>query len=318
MAVDEHGGEAGLGAAADVADVVATFPFLDVIERSWSWIASLAGGPWVLWLDDDVVPSPALLSALPALVAADDVTHYNLRHAWVWPDAAHVLDEPPWRPDFHPRLFRRDATAWFPGITHVPVKAVGPSRYVDRALLHLDLLLNPVEDRRAKVAAYEARRPGLRVAGRPLNEAYYLPEDRLDPPRVAPLPDEDVAAVGAALRLSGGPLDDDRPPRDVRRGPAPRSTPRSTACPRAREATTGSSSWSIRRRRCAPGWKCRSRCASRTGASTRGRRAVSRSPRWHSRTAGTGRTARWSSTAGCGRRCRSASRPAPRSSWSQA
>ena len=65
--------------------------------------------------------------------------------------------------------------------THVPVKAIGPSRYLEQPLYHLDTVLNSRESRAAKAARYERLHPGKRVAGRPLNEAFYLPEDR-DPP----------------------------------------------------------------------------------------------------------------------------------------
>ena len=73
---------------------------------------------------------------------------------------------PPWVPDFQLRLVVNDPRlVWFPGITHWPIQAIGPHRYLETPLYHTDLLLNPEERRRAKVRRYEAAVPGRRVAG---------------------------------------------------------------------------------------------------------------------------------------------------------
>ena len=131
----------------------------------------------MLRLDDDEIPSHAFLDALPGLVGAQDVTHYQLRRSWVWPRPDTLLDEPPWASEFVPRLFRRDpALAVFPGIFHLPLKSIGPFRWVDSALYHTDLAVNDAAARRAKAEAYERRRPGIRIVGRPLNDAFYVPE----------------------------------------------------------------------------------------------------------------------------------------------
>ena len=78
VAVDDRAGEGGLGALEELADTVALFEFTSSIERQWEWIASLATGDWILWLDDDELPSPALVASLRGLVEATDVTHYLL------------------------------------------------------------------------------------------------------------------------------------------------------------------------------------------------------------------------------------------------
>jgi hypothetical protein len=56
-----------------------------------------------------------------------------------------------------------------------------PSRYLADGLYHADTLLNSREARSAKAERYERLHPGKRVAGRPLNEAFYLPK-LVDPP----------------------------------------------------------------------------------------------------------------------------------------
>ena len=79
---------------------------------------------------------------------------------------------------------------------HVPVRGVGQARYLEAPLYHLDLLENERSAREAKARRYDALRPGLRIGGRPLNEAYYVPESR--DAEVAPIPAEDAELVRAA------------------------------------------------------------------------------------------------------------------------
>ena len=74
-----------------------------------------------------------------------------------------MLDESPWDPDYQLRLVRNDpALLWFPGVTHWPIEAVGPHRYLEAPIYHTDLLLNPVERRREKSSRYERIEPGKR------------------------------------------------------------------------------------------------------------------------------------------------------------
>src|SRR5207244_4612445 len=76
--------EAALGA---VGDRVIRYPYAEPVDRPLAWIHSECRGEWVLTVDDDEVPSRALLDALPELVAADDVTHYWLPRRWLYPTA---------------------------------------------------------------------------------------------------------------------------------------------------------------------------------------------------------------------------------------
>jgi hypothetical protein len=82
------------------------------------------------------------------------------------------------------------------------VAVLGPSRYLAAPLYHADVLLNSAEAREAKALRYERLHPGKRVAGRPLNEAYYLPE-RVDPP-TRDVPAEDLALIAAVLAPEPG------------------------------------------------------------------------------------------------------------------
>ena len=162
----------------EVADVVVTYPYADPVDRPVGWVHSLCTRDWILWVDDDEIPSAALVGSVRDAVADRSVTHCYVPRRTLWRDAATVLTGPPWVPDFQLRLVQNDPrVVWFPGITHWPIQAIGPHRFLETPLYHTDLLLSPVERRRAKVRFYEAAIPGRRVAGLPMNVAYFLPED---------------------------------------------------------------------------------------------------------------------------------------------
>jgi hypothetical protein len=192
--------EAALG---PVADTIIRYPYSEPVDRPLAWIHSQCRGEWVLTIDDDEIPARGLLDALPELTRARDVTHYWLPRRWLYPAADRYLDARPWRPDYQCRLVLNDPRlVSFPDETHVPIFSIGPRRYLELPVYHADCVLNSREAREAKARRYERLHPGKRVAGRPLNEAYYLPE-LVDPPtREVPAEDyELIAAVLGAERL---------------------------------------------------------------------------------------------------------------------
>jgi hypothetical protein len=199
VAVDDRLDPELLGPLREVADEIVLYPYEEPVDRPVGWVHSLCRRDWILWLDDDEVVSQPLLDSLGSLIRAPDVTHYWLTRRWLHGDARTMLDDPPWTPDYQLRLVRNDpALLWFPGVTHWPIEAVGPHRYVEEPLYHTDLLLNPLERRREKSSRYERLLPGKRVGGLPLNHAYYLPEDRAGL-SLAPVPEEDALHIEAAL-----------------------------------------------------------------------------------------------------------------------
>ena len=176
----------------EVADVLVHYPYLDPVDRPVGWVHALCTRDWILWVDDDEIPSAELVGSIRDVIADGSVTHCFVPRRTLWRDPASVLEGPPWVPDFQLRLVVNDARlVWFPGITHWPIQAIGPHRYLETPLYHTDLLLNPEERRRAKVRRYETAVPGRRVAGLPMNDAYFLPEDR---------PSVELAAVASPDR----------------------------------------------------------------------------------------------------------------------
>jgi hypothetical protein len=203
VALDDRAGPEVEAALAAVADRVVRYPYEEPVDRPLAWIHHECRGDWVLTMDDDEVPSRALLDALPRLVETRDVTHYHLPRRWVYGAPDRWLDARPWRPDYQTRLVLNDPrVVSFPDETHVPVLAGGPGRYLDTPIYHLDTLLNSQETRAAKAERYERLHPGKVVAGLPLNEAFYLPELR-DPP-TAEVPPGDLELIAQVLGGAAG------------------------------------------------------------------------------------------------------------------
>jgi hypothetical protein len=198
VAVDDRADLSLLASVASLVDKLFVVPYADPPERSFQWLHEQTTADWVFRIDDDEAPSAALLELLREPPA--DVTHVFVPRRWLWQDG--WLDQYPWRPDWQLRLARRDAVS-FPGLMHVPVHGTGPARYADAPLYHLDLLRSDHAARAAKARRYEPLRPGIRVAGLPLNVAYYLPEGR--DVRIAPLPAQDRELVETVLRAPAAP-----------------------------------------------------------------------------------------------------------------
>jgi hypothetical protein len=204
VAVDERVDESRLGPVAALADVLVAYPFADPVERPFAWLHSLCGGDWIFRIDDDEVPSSALLAALRAL--PEHLTHLWVPRRWLWDEHTWLTDDP-WAPDWQLRLVRPGA-ARFPGRMHIPIQAEGPHAYLEAPLYHLDLAINDEAQRAAKARRYERARPGLRLGGLPLNASYYLPELR-DSLEVTPIPPEDgvlIEGVRNAPASAPGPL----------------------------------------------------------------------------------------------------------------
>jgi hypothetical protein len=194
VAVDDRLDPDRLGAVRELADTLVAYPFAEPVERPFGWLHSLCSGDWIFRIDDDEVPSAALLDALAE--PDERLTHAWVPRRWLWDGGWLAAD--PWAPDWQLRLVR-PAAARFPGQMHVPVQASGPHAYLEEAALyHLDLVANDHAVREAKVSRYEHVRPGLRLGALPLNAAYYLPELRRELP-VEAIPARDMPLIEHVL-----------------------------------------------------------------------------------------------------------------------
>jgi hypothetical protein len=78
---------------------------------------------------------------------------------------------------------------------HADIQVLGELSLVDVPLYHSELLLAGLDERRAKRARYEARRPDVRNGHFPVN-GYYTPED-FGSPTTAPTPADDLELIEA-------------------------------------------------------------------------------------------------------------------------
>ncbi len=204
LAVDAGAGRDTLEVCRDLADRRISFSQDRPSSANlWGWLFEQASADWVMRLDDDEVPSRALLDALPELLADRRLSQYRLRRRWVWPDAGTLLDEPPWSIEYIPRLTRTiHGLVTYTGPRHSDETAIGESRLVDAPFYHLDLVARDAEARRKKVLLHEEDNPGLVFAGMSVNAPYY-PEAGEDLVTVA-VPEEDAPAIRALLDAAPG------------------------------------------------------------------------------------------------------------------
>lgn len=190
------------GAVGDIADLLLSFPAAPPADRQIAWLFGQCSGRWIFNVDDDEVPSPRLVTALPEVAARKDITHAWVARRWLYPTPETYLAQPPWSTEFQLRLVLADERfLQFSDVFHRPVVCHGPSVFVDAPLWHLDTALNPAASRSAKALAYERERPGMRLGCLAQNTGVYVPE--LSPAAIAPVPDEDREAIVAALRAEG-------------------------------------------------------------------------------------------------------------------
>lgn len=199
VAVEEEHADAASSALRNVADRIVAFPRAEPADSAIPWLLSECRGRWVLNLDDDEVPSPALIEALPDVLRDLDLTHGWIARRWLYPDPSTYLAEAPWDNEFQLRLFRADARAVrATDRFHLPLVAEGPCRYLAEPLWHLDMAVSELAHRYRKARFYEQERPGMRIGPLSHNTGLYVPE--LGPePRLAPVPAQDMVAIARAL-----------------------------------------------------------------------------------------------------------------------
>jgi len=217
VAVDDRGDADVIAAISVVADDVIAYPYADPVDRSRAWVHTQCHGDWVFVVDDDEIPSAALLAALPDLVSARGVTHYWLARRWLYPDGGRYLAEPPWVPDYQVRLMANDQrVVRFPGVDHWTFAPTGPGRYLNLALYHANLVLRSRAEREARAAKQAAQNPEKRVTGGEINRVYYLPERRKGV-LTQRVPPDDRRLIDGVLRSGGASEGGGQPPRE----PAP-------------------------------------------------------------------------------------------------
>jgi hypothetical protein len=217
LAVDRAHDPGTLEACADLADRRLTYEVSDSPARLIAWLLHHCSGEWILRLDDDEIPSAALLEALPQLCAERHPSAFLFRRAWLYPAADRYIVSSPWKDDFHRRLLRNLPGQWrFDGSIHSDQGEIqGELRILDLMLYHADALITPRPERERKRREYEAMRPGLVYNDASVNDLY-VPEEFPTLETVA-VPPEDGPLIDAVLdpepsALPGVPADREGPP----------------------------------------------------------------------------------------------------------
>jgi hypothetical protein len=121
---------------------------------------------------------------------------YGMPRRWLFGSTASWIAQWPWTPDYQFRLVLNAPGVWrFPAVVHADLEVLGELSLVDVPLYHSDLLLAGIDERRAKRARYEARRPGVFNGQFPIN-GYYTPED-FGSQTTAPTPADDLVLIEA-------------------------------------------------------------------------------------------------------------------------
>ena len=190
LAADRAGDPEVLTACADLADRRLRFELRDSPAKLVGWVQHQCSADWILRLDDDEIPSPALLRALPGLMADRRVSEVAFHRRWLYGSADRWIDAPPWRLDYQARLLRNVPGLWtFEGRVHTVGVAGGERRMVPEPMYHADLVLTSLEARRRKSVRYEAEDPGAVWDDFPVN-AMYVPQ-QLGELATEAVPDED-------------------------------------------------------------------------------------------------------------------------------
>lgn len=176
LAADRDGDPDVLDACADLADRRLRFVLRDSPARLIGWIQHECSADWILRLDDDEVPSPAMLAALPELMSDRRIAEVGFRRRWLWPSADRWIDVRPWRLDYQMRLLRNVPGLWsFEGRVHTIGSVNGERRLVEEPMYHCDLVLSSLDARLRKQRRYQAEEPGAHWDGYSTNAAY-VPE----------------------------------------------------------------------------------------------------------------------------------------------
>jgi hypothetical protein len=199
LAIDSRLDEAETAKYAATADRLIRYEYCGAMERALAWAHAQCRGDWILRIDGDEVASPALISAIPQLIAHGRVVQYQIPRRWAFPDSGHWLNELPWSPDYQIRLVRNDDTLWFEGLTHTGATSTMPARYLETPIYHLNLLMLSRDQREQRIERiYKPYSQGILAPGGGSVNRFYFPErfSRMDP---SPVPADDRAAIEQVL-----------------------------------------------------------------------------------------------------------------------
>jgi hypothetical protein len=205
VAADERVADAIHAACADLTDRRLSYTFEWPPSRYIGWIHHQCSCDWILRLDDDELPSQALLDALPRLAAEPRRTSVWLPRRHLYPDLGTYLASHPWYPDHQLRLVRKVPGLWrFDGSAHTETQVLGEQRREPAApFYHVRYAETTEVHRQAVVERYQPLAADRHTEAYPVN-ALYLPE-RWSGLQLAAVPAADRRLIEAVMRPAPAP-----------------------------------------------------------------------------------------------------------------
>jgi hypothetical protein len=217
LAVDKTSGRETLDACAGLAD--RRFELESArIGCYLGWIFNQCSGDWILRLDEDEIPSQALLDRLPELIQDPRPTNILMSRRWLYPDSGRFITNHPWTPDYQVQLIKNVPGIWrTTGVLHEPIHIFGEQKLVDLPIYHCPCILLPLSVQRERRRRYDEKRPGLEIDGFPIN-AMHTPQDCRGIV-TAPVPAADRSVIDAILDAAEPPAGSAPPLAPVRAVP---------------------------------------------------------------------------------------------------
>ena len=154
LAVARNGDLGALDACAHLADRRLAFAPGSTSVALERWSQEQCSGDWILRLEDGQVPSAALLTSLPRLIADRYPTEFAVRRRTLFPTPDRYLACAPWHPRFSCRLKRNLPGLWN-GSSDRP-HALGERRLLDLSVYELGLITLDRERERQDELGLEA------------------------------------------------------------------------------------------------------------------------------------------------------------------
>ncbi len=174
-----------------------------VVEEAIEAISKQAAGRWVLRIDDDELPSLAMMAFVRRAVATGDCPNYAFpRFQCGIGNDRSLLRNLAFSPLVHrqPRLYRKDAVEYTPSI-HTPGfvrsdSSAAANAPISAFMIHLDWTVHSVEWRTRKIEQYDAVEPN---GGSQWRDFYLIEENALAQLYFEALPTAEFVPVARAL-----------------------------------------------------------------------------------------------------------------------
>lgn len=167
LGVDSRSSERILAACGDLVDHAYDYRFETSVEQYVASLHHRCSADWIFRIDDDEVPSAALLEQLPEIAEDRRYSLVLLPMRHLFPTRHRFIASHPWHPDYHARIARNVPGLWtFEGRCHTDIQALGERRRLPLApLYHLHFADPDTEARLATAQRRDSAVPGRMTEG---------------------------------------------------------------------------------------------------------------------------------------------------------